>query len=98
MSDWNKVKYQGFTRIDGETVAERYNRLKDDSRRHLSEEYEDHTEWLDESVESETDLIEEYLYSFVLPSQLPSLLERKILDGEYSTEELDEIAEELSDK
>lgn len=78
-----------------ETVAERYFRLEVDDRRYLPEGNPAEKEWLDEAVQTEHDLIEAYLYSHIAPATLPQLLERKITEGEYSVEQLDEMAREL---
>ena len=99
MTNSNTAEY--IVWIDGalteeESVAERYMRLEhNDPREFLLEDSPEHQEWLTEAAQACEELIAAYLYSFVHPAQLPEFLERKVLTGEYTAGELDNMAWEL---
>lgn len=99
MANSNTAEY--IVWIDGalteeESVAERYMRLEhNDPRELMYEDGPEHQEWLTEAAQACEELIAEYLHSFVHPAQLPSMLERKVLTGEYTAAELDAMALEL---
>lgn len=81
-----------------ETIAERYFRLAVDDRQYLPEGCPQEKEWIDEAVQAELDVIKAYLYAHISPATLPEFLERKISEGDYTVEQLDEMARELLGK